>query len=101
MLFTKGGADLFFGWARYSLAVAEMTIEASEVIVRRTTRMAHGRMTAHEAAGMVLEKAAAFASSHEKAMGAAVSGAAPLAILDAALAPIGDQTKANVQYLRR
>lgn len=101
MFFTPGSADLFFGWAKYSLALVEMSAEASEIIVRRTTRMAHGRMTVQEAAEMVLEKASAFAMSHEKAAHAAVSGAAPHVILGAALLPYGAQTRANVTELRK
>ncbi len=101
MFFTPGSADLFFGWAKYTVAVAEMTAEASEIIVRRTTRMAHGRMTAQEAIGMVLEKATAFARAHEHAAMAAVSGKAPHEILGAALKPYGAQTRANVTKLRR
>lgn len=101
MFFTQGTADLFFGWARYSVALVEMTAEASEIIVRRTTRMAHGRMTAQEATGMVLEKATAFAKSHEHAAMAAVGGAAPHEIFGAALKPYGAQTRANVTELRK
>ncbi|MFT7028235.1 MAG: hypothetical protein ACJAVS_002471 [Paracoccaceae bacterium] len=101
MFFNDDGASLFFGWARYTIAVAEMTAEASEIIVRRTTRMAHGRMTMSEATNMVMEKATAFSASNEKAIGAAIGGAAPLAILDAALKPYGAQTRANVKRLRK
>lgn len=101
MFFTPGSADIFFGWAKYSMALVEMTAEASEIIVRRTTRMAHGRMTAQEATEMVLEKADAFAKSHEHAAKAVVGGAAAHEILGAALKPYGAQTRANVTELRK
>jgi glycerol-3-phosphate dehydrogenase len=101
MFFTPASADIFFGWARYSMALAEMTAEASEIIVRRTARMAHGQMTAQEAAEMVLEKADAFAKSQEHAAKAVAGGAAPHEILGAALKPYGVQTRANVTELRK
>jgi hypothetical protein len=101
MFFTQGSADLFFGWAKFSMALVEMSTEATEVIVRRTTRMAHGQMTAQEATEMVMEKASAFAKSHEHASIAVAAGAAPHDIFGAALKPYGAQTRANVTELRK
>jgi hypothetical protein len=100
MFFTQNAAELFFGWAKYTVALSEMSIEAAEIIMRRTTRMANGSMTASEATEMLTEKATAFAESQGNAVAAATSGGAPLAILDAALAPYGEQTRANVAMLR-
>lgn len=88
-------------WARFALAFAQMSMAASEVILRRTMKMAQGAMTAGEAVGMVMEKPTAFAAATERAAVAAASGGDAVRIASAALRPIRAKTHSNVRKLRR
>ncbi|HVL19652.1 MAG TPA: antifreeze protein [Amaricoccus sp.] len=88
-------------WLKLASDYSQMTVAASEVIVRRTMRMSQGRMTGPEAVGMVLEKATAFATATERAAVAAATGADPARIAGAALRPIRAKTRSNVRKYRR
>jgi len=87
-------------WSRFAIAYSQMSIAASEVILRRTMKMAQGGMSAGEAVGMVMEKATAFAAATEGATMAAVTGRDALGIASAALRPIRAKTRSNVRKLR-
>jgi hypothetical protein len=93
--------DSASSWLRFALAYQQMSVAASEVIMRRSMRMARGAMSAPEAMGMVMEKATAFAAATERAAVAAVTGADPARIASAALRPIRAKTRSNVRKLRR
>ena len=88
-------------WMKYAVAYSQMSIAASEVILRRSIRMSQGAMTAPEVIGMVLEKATAFATATERAAVAAATGADPAKIATAALLPIRAKTCSNVRKYRR
>lgn len=88
-------------WMDFSLAYGQMCIASAEIITRRCMRMAQGVMTGPEAAGMVLEKATAFATAMERAVVAAAAGAEPVRIASAALRPYSAKTRLNVRRLRR
>ena len=88
-------------WVKLAIDYSQMTVAASEVIVRRTMLMSQGRMTGPEAVGMVLEKATAFATATERAAVAAATGADPARIAGAALRPIRAKTRSNVRKYRR
>ena len=83
-------------WAGFGMAFVQMSVAASEVILRRTMKMAQGGMSAGEAVGMVLEKATAFAAATEGAAVAAAGGGDALRIASAALKPIRAKTRSNV-----
>ena len=88
-------------WIDYATAFSEMSLAASEIILRRTHRMATGAMTPPEALAMVLEKGTAFAVAAERAALAAARGGDAAKILTAALGPYGDKTRSNVRKLRK
>ena len=116
-------------WLKLAIDYSQMTVEASEVIVRRTMLMSQGRMTGPEAVGMVLESDAdfagflledagvavvsgsafgvapyfriSFATATERAAVAAATGADPARIANAALRPIRAKTRSNVRKYRR
>lgn len=88
-------------WMKFAMEYSQMSIAASEVIMRRTMRMSQGAMTGPEAMGMVLEKATAFATATERAVVAAATGADPALIAHAALKPYRVKTRSNVRKLRR
>ena len=88
-------------WTNFATAYARMSLAAGEVIIRRSQRIALGAMTPPEAIGMVMEKAAAFAASSEKAAIAAARGGDAARIASAALRPYGAKTRANVRRLRK
>jgi hypothetical protein len=88
-------------WTKFAVAYQEMSVAASEVIVRRSMLMAQGAMTTGEAIGMVMEKATAFAAATELAAVAAATGGDPARIATAALRPIRVKTRSNVRKLRR
>jgi hypothetical protein len=88
-------------WMRLALDYSQMTLAASEVIMRRTMRMSQGAMTGAEAVGMVMEKATAFATATELAAVAAATGADPAKIASAALKPYRTKTRSNVRKYRR
>jgi hypothetical protein len=88
-------------WMRLAAAYTQMSVAASEVILRRSIRMSQGAMTGPEAVGMVMEKATAFVAAAEGAAVAAAGGADALAIASAALRPIGATTRSNVRKYRR
>lgn len=87
-------------WAKFAVAYTQMSMAASEVILRRTMKMAQGAMTAGEAVGMVMEKATAFVAATEGAAVAAVTGGDAVRIASAALRPIRAKTRSNVRKLR-
>lgn len=91
----------FAAWMDYAAAYSEMSLAASEIILRRTQRMATGAMTPPEALAMVLEKSTAFALATERAALAAAGGGDAAKVLTAALAPYGDKTRSNVRKLRK
>jgi hypothetical protein len=106
----KGALPMFYGprnfdammsWYRLATAYSRMTVEAAEVIARRTMLIAQGGMSAPEAMGMVMEKATAFVAATEKASVEAARGAHPVRIASAALRPYGSRTRANARKLRR
>lgn len=88
-------------WMKFAMDFSQMSVAASEVILRRTMRMSQGAMTGPEAMGMVLEKATAFATSAERAAVAAATGADPAKIATAALRPYRAKTRSNVRKYRR
>jgi hypothetical protein len=88
-------------WISYAIAFQQMSLAASEVILRRSMMMMQGRMTAPEAVGMVMEKATAFAVATERAAVAAATGADPAGIASAALRPIRAKTRSNARKYRR
>ena len=89
-------------WLKLAIDYSQMTVAASEVIVRRThAACRRARMTGPEAVGMVLEKATAFATATERAAVAAATGADPARIANAALRPIRAKTRSNVRKYRR
>ena len=88
-------------WMKYAIAYTQMSIAASEVILRRSVRMSQGAMTAPEVIGMVLEKATASRTATERAAVAAATGADPAKIATAALLPIRAKTRSNVRKYRR
>jgi len=81
-------------------ALHEMTSAAAEVMFRRLQLMMSGRMSAHDAVAMVLEKATAFGESSQLATNAAARGGDAFSIARAALGPYGLKTRANVERLR-
>lgn len=87
-------------WMNLLTAYSQMSMAASEVILRRTMRMAQGAMTSAEALAMVTEKATAFVAATEGAALAAAAGRDPLRIASAALRPIRAKTRSNVRKLR-
>ena len=87
-------------WARFALAYTQMSMAASEVILRRTMKMAQGAMTTGEAVAMVMEKTTAFAAAAEGAAVAAAAGGDALRIASAALRPIRAKTRSNARKLR-
>jgi hypothetical protein len=88
-------------WSRVGNAVARINLSAAEVIARRTGMMLTGRMSAPEAAKMVLEKPVAFAAAAEKAMVAAARGGDAAKVTEAALRPYKTKAAANARRLRR
>ncbi len=101
MAYEKQAAAALRAWMDYGTACSRMMMAANEVILRRTTRMAMGAMTAPEATAMVFEKATAMAAATEKAAVAAARGANPVAIATAALRPYGAKTRSNARRLRK
>ena len=100
----SAGSDqlkLMNSWMQFGFSFTQMSLAASEVILRRSIRMSQGAMTGPEAIGMVLEKATAFAAATEQAAVAAATGADPLGIANAALRPIRAKTHSNVRKYRR
>ncbi len=87
-------------WTSFAIAYAQMSVAASEVILRRSMKMAQGGMSAGEAMGMVMEKATAFAAATEGAAVAAAAGGDPARIASAALLPLTVKTRSNVRKLR-
>lgn len=84
----------------FTTAYTQMSVEAAEVIVRRSMKMAQGAMTATEALGMVMEKATAFVAATESAAVVAANGGDPIRIASAALEPIHAKARSNVRQLR-
>ncbi len=89
------------GWMDLWTAQAEMNMAAAEVIARRSLLAATGALTASEAARMVLEKPAAFASGFEAMAQAILVGASPETALRKAAAPVSTRARANARRLRR
>ena len=92
--------DAVSAWMRFALSYGQMNLAAAEVIMRRSMKMSLGRMSAPEAAGMVLEKATAFAKASENAAVAAFRGADPARIATAALRPIHAKSRSNARKYR-
>ena len=90
-----------FAWTRFALDVAQTAVNAGEVVTRRMTRLASGRMSAPDAAEMVFEKAVAFSAAQEGMATAVAAGAPPLAVMQAATAPYSEKTRSNLRALRR
>lgn len=88
-------------WMKFAIAYSQMSVAASEVIMRRTMKMSQGTMSGSEAMGMVLEKATAFTKAAERAAVAAASGAEPAHIASAALRPISAKAHSNARKYRR
>jgi hypothetical protein len=88
-------------WIRLARDYSQMTVAASEVILRRSMLISQGAMTGAEAVGMVMEKATAFATATERAAVAAATGADPARIAHAALRPYRTKTRSNVRKYRR
>lgn len=88
-------------WMAFATAYTRMSLAASEVIARRTQRMAMGAMTAPEATAMVLEKGAAFAAATQRAAVEAARGGGAVRVASAALKPYGAKTRSNVRKLRK
>ena len=88
-------------WWRFARDYQQMSLAASEVILRRTIRLSQGAMSGPEAVGMVMEKATAFTAATERAAVAAATGADPARIAAAALKPIRAKARSNVRKLRR
>ena len=88
-------------WMDYTAAFSEMSLAATEIILRRTQKMATGAMTPPEALAMVLEKSTAFALAAERAALAAARGGDAAKVMTAALGPYGDKTRSNVRKLRK
>ena len=84
-----------------ALAYGRMYVSANEVIQRRSLQMAFGQMGPEEAARMIFEKPAAFATAFERAALATVAGKDPVTVAMAAVNPIGQKTQANARRLRR
>jgi hypothetical protein len=93
--------NLARSWMRLATAWTQMSLAASEVILRRSIRMSQGAMTAPEAVGMVMEKATAFTAAAEGAAVAAATGRDAVAIASAALKPIRAAARSNVRRYRR
>ena len=87
-------------WMKFATAYTQMSMQASEVILRRSMRMASGAMSGPEALGMVMEKATAFVAATELAAVAAATGGDPVKIAHAALKPIHAKTRSNARLLR-
>ncbi len=87
-------------WMRLTTAYVDMNINAAEVILRRTLKIASGSMSQPEAVAMVLEKATAFASATERATVVAARGGDALGIASAALRPYRAKTRSNARRLR-
>jgi len=94
------GMKTLEAWSRVASAIARLTISSAEVIARRGAMMAQGAMSAPEAAQMMMEKPAAFATSAQRAMAAAVRGRDAAAITSAALRPLKTTAAANARRLR-
>ena len=62
------GIKTLEAWSRVASAIARLTISSAEVIARRGAMMAQGAMSAPEAAQMMMEKPAAFATSAQRAI---------------------------------
>tara|TARA_B100000749_G_scaffold267171_1_gene243866 strand:- start:241 stop:540 length:300 start_codon:yes stop_codon:yes gene_type:complete len=88
-------------WQDAAVAYGRLYWSAQEVMQRRTMQMALGQMRPEEAARMVFEKPAAFASAFERAARATVKGYDPMSVALAAVQPIGARTRANAKRLRR
>ena len=87
-------------WGRVATGMARMNLAAAEVVLRRTTMIATGSLSAPEAAKMVLEKHTAFAAAAEKAAMAALRGGDAAAVASAALRPLQRRASANARRLR-
>lgn len=96
----RGYNDYMDQWLKLADAYGEMSMNAAEVIYRRTFRMASGAMTPPEAVAMVMEKATAFATAAEGATVAAALSGDPMHIASAALKPYRAKTRANARKLR-
>ncbi|MEL6205358.1 MAG: antifreeze protein [Pseudomonadota bacterium] len=80
----------------------QMQTQAAMVIGLRVAGMAGAwALPPGERSRMVAEKQVAFAKAGQKMAAAMVTGAAPLAIYQAGLAPIARKTKANTGRLGR
>ncbi len=101
MIYSPKTLDAFAAWGNFASAYTRMNLAASEVILRRTQRMALGAMTPHEAMAMVLEKPTALAAATERAAVAAARGGDAATIAAAALRPYGAKTRSNVRKLRK
>jgi hypothetical protein len=88
-------------WMKYAIAYSQMSVAASEVMLRRGLRMSQGAMTAPEAIGMVMEKATAVTAAAERAAVAAATGGDPAKIAHAALRPIRTKARSNARKYRR
>lgn len=98
---TPSGMKAVTDWMAFATAYTRMSMAASEVIARRTQRMAMGAMTPHEAIAMVLEKGTAFAAATERAAVAAARGGDAVRVATAALKPYGAKTQSNARKLRK
>lgn len=92
--------NMMTSWAKFANSYSEMSMHASEVILRRTMKIASGSMSQPEAIAMVMEKPTAFANATERATVAAARGGDALAIANAALRPYRTKTRSNARMLR-
>lgn len=87
-------------WMKLAAAYMDMSLNAGEVILRRSMKITSGSMSHPEAVSMVMEKATAFATATERATVAAARGGDPLGIASAALRPYRSKTRSNARRLR-
>jgi hypothetical protein len=101
MFMTLEPINLANAWIKYVFAFQEMSLAATEVILRRSMMISQGRMSGPEAVGMVMEKATAFTAAAERAAVAAATGADAARIASAALKPIRTKARSNARKYRR
>lgn len=89
-----------FLWFGLSTDLAQIGLNAAEVIARRVGLMATGALTAPEAVEMTMEKGVAFAVAQQNAMMSMARGEAPAVAMRAMAEPYLGATGRNVKRLR-
>lgn len=100
-MFFKWYLEAATAWQKVAVQSAELSLNASEVIWRRSLMMGTGQMRPAEATRMVFEKPIAFSSAFLRGGWAALHHPMGAQAALCTLAPIGKRARNNAKRLRR